>query len=85
MLKLKALLLTQGMHGMVSQAEGLAKASVRACVDVHCLHTSHKTVKSKLSTPTPKTPINQETLNLQPQLWSQVQNPKSRPLTPNPG
>jgi len=26
MLKLKALLLTQGMHGMVSQAEGLAKA-----------------------------------------------------------
>ena len=26
MLKLKALLLTQGMHGMISQAEGLAKA-----------------------------------------------------------
>ena len=26
MLELKALLLTQGMHGMVSQAEGLAKA-----------------------------------------------------------
>ena len=26
MLKLKALLLTQGMHGMVSQTEGLAKA-----------------------------------------------------------
>ena len=26
MSKLKALLLTQGMHGMVSQAEGLAKA-----------------------------------------------------------
>ena len=26
MLKLKALLLTQGMHGMVSQVEGLAKA-----------------------------------------------------------
>ena len=25
MLKLKALLLTQGMHGMISQAEGLAK------------------------------------------------------------
>ena len=26
MLELKALLLTQGMHGMVSQVEGLAKA-----------------------------------------------------------
>ena len=26
MSKLKALLLTQGMHGMVSQVEGLAKA-----------------------------------------------------------
>ena len=26
MLKLKALLLTQGMHGMISQVEGLAKA-----------------------------------------------------------
>ena len=26
MLELKALLLTQGMHGMVSQTEGLAKA-----------------------------------------------------------
>ena len=26
MLKLKALLLTQGMHGMISQAEGLANA-----------------------------------------------------------
>ena len=26
MSKLKALLLTQGMHGMISQAEGLAKA-----------------------------------------------------------
>ena len=26
MLELKALLLTQGMHGMISQAEGLAKA-----------------------------------------------------------
>ena len=26
MLKLKALLLTQGMHGMLSQVEGLAKA-----------------------------------------------------------
>ena len=26
MLQLKALLLTQGMHGMISQAEGLAKA-----------------------------------------------------------
>ena len=26
MLELKALLLTQGMHGMLSQAEGLAKA-----------------------------------------------------------
>ena len=26
MLKLKALLLTQGMHGMISQTEGLAKA-----------------------------------------------------------
>ena len=26
MLKSKALLLTQGMHGMVSQTEGLAKA-----------------------------------------------------------
>ena len=26
MLKLKALLLTQGMHGMISQAEGLSKA-----------------------------------------------------------
>ena len=26
MLELKAILLTQGMHGMVSQVEGLAKA-----------------------------------------------------------
>ena len=26
MLKLKALLLTQGMHGMISQVEGLARA-----------------------------------------------------------
>ena len=26
MFKLKALLLTQGMHGMISQTEGLAKA-----------------------------------------------------------
>ena len=26
MLELKALLLTQGMHGMISQVEGLAKA-----------------------------------------------------------
>ena len=26
MLKIKALLLTQGMHGMISQVEGLAKA-----------------------------------------------------------
>ena len=26
MLELKAILLTQGMHGMISQAEGLAKA-----------------------------------------------------------
>ena len=26
MLELKAILLTQGMHGMVSQAEGLARA-----------------------------------------------------------
>lgn len=39
MLKLKALLLTQGMHGMISQTEGLAKALK--------LNFSHHTVKLK--------------------------------------
>ena len=39
MLKLKALLLTQGMHGMVSQVEGLAKALK--------LGFKHQTVKLK--------------------------------------
>ena len=39
MLKLKALLLTQGMHGMVSQVEGLAKGLK--------LPFKHKTVKLK--------------------------------------
>ena len=39
MLKLKALLLTQGMHGMVSQVEGLAKALN--------LNFKHQTVKLK--------------------------------------
>ena len=39
MLKLKALLLTQGMHGMISQTEGLAKALN--------LNFTHHTVKLK--------------------------------------
>ena len=39
MLKLKALLLTQGMHGMVSQVEGLAKGLK--------LEFKHQTVKLK--------------------------------------
>jgi len=39
MLELKALLLTQGMHGMVSQAEGLAKALK--------LNFKHQTIKLK--------------------------------------
>ena len=39
MLKLKALLLTQGMHGMISQTEGLAKAL--------SLNFAHHTVKLK--------------------------------------
>ncbi len=39
MLKLKALLLTQGMHGMISQVEGLAKAL--------SLNFTHHTVKLK--------------------------------------
>ena len=39
MLKLKALLLTQGMHGMVSQVEGLAKALK--------LKFKHQTIKLK--------------------------------------
>ena len=39
MLKLKALLLTQGMHGMVSQVEGLAKALG--------LNYKHQTIKLK--------------------------------------
>ena len=39
MLKLKALLLTQGMHGMISQAEGLARALN--------LNFSHHTIKLK--------------------------------------
>ena len=39
MFKLKALLLTQGMHGMISQSEGLAKALN--------LNFSHHTVKLK--------------------------------------
>ena len=33
MLELKALLLTQGMHGMISQVEGLAKA-----LDIDFIH-----------------------------------------------
>ena len=39
MLELKAILLTQGMHGMVSQVEGLAKALG--------LSYKHQTVKVK--------------------------------------
>ena len=39
MLKLKALLLTQGMHGMVSQVEGLANALK--------LQFKHQTIKLK--------------------------------------
>ena len=39
MLKLKALLLTQGMHGMVSQVEGLAKGLKLAF--------KHETIKLK--------------------------------------
>ena len=39
MLKLKALLLTQGMHGMVSQVEGLAKGLK--------LNFKHQTIKLK--------------------------------------
>ena len=39
MLELKALLLTQGMHGMVSQTEGLAKALK--------LNFKHQTIKLK--------------------------------------
>ena len=39
MLKLKALLLSQGMHGMISQVEGLAKALK--------LGFKHQTVKLK--------------------------------------
>ena len=39
MLKLKALLLTQGMHGMISQVEGLAKALN--------LNFKHQTIKLK--------------------------------------
>ena len=40
MLELKALLLTQGMHGMVSQVEGLAKALK--------LNYKHQNIKLKL-------------------------------------
>ena len=39
MLELKAILLTQGMHGMVSQVEGLAKALG--------LNYKHQTIKLK--------------------------------------
>ena len=39
MLELKAILLTQGMHGMVSQVEGLAKAL--------SLNYKHQTIKLK--------------------------------------
>ena len=39
MSKLKALLLTQGMHGMISQVEGLAKALN--------LNYKHQTIKLK--------------------------------------
>ena len=43
MLELKALLLTQGMHGMVSQVEGLAKALK--------LNFKHQNIKIKCSLP----------------------------------
>ena len=41
MLELKAILLTQGMHGMVSQVEGLAKAL--------SLDYKHQTIKSRIN------------------------------------
>ena len=74
MLELKALLLTQGMHGMISQTEGLAKALK--------LNFKHQKIKLKPLwnlIPPKLTPIHLLHISQYPTSYTQITNPLNPP------